>query len=235
MAPGSFGGIVRTFTADELKGCLECHAKWLDGTGGARADLGGANLSGANLSGADLGGADLIGANFSGANLRGANFSGANLSGAYLSGANLSGSYLSGAYLIGADLGGADLSGTNFSGADLFGADLSGAKLPEFGIPEGDLTVWKKINGTLVKLLIPEAAKRTASLVGRKCRAEFAKVVLIEGAYEVTSNGCGNGPDTVYRVGEIVRPDSYDDDIRIECSHGIHFFLTRGEAERWSQ
>ena len=165
MAPGSFGGIVRTFTADELKGCLECHAKWLDGTGGARADLGGAYLSGADLSDANLG----------------------------------------------------------------------GAKLPEFGIPEGDLTVWKKINGTLVKLLIPEAAKRTASLVGRKCRAEFAKVVLIEGAYEVTSNGCGNGPDTVYRVGEIVRPDSYDDDIRIECSHGIHFFLTRGEAERWSQ
>jgi len=215
---------VRTFTADELKGCLESHTKWLNGTGGARANLRGANLIDANLIGAYLRGANLIDANLSGAYLRGADLRGADLRGANFSGANLIGAYLRGA----------DLSGANFSGANLFDADLSGAKLPEFGIPEGDLTVWKKINGTLVKLLIPEVAKRTASLVGRKCRAEFAKVVLIEGAYEVTSNGCGNGPDTVYRVGEIVRPDSYDDDIRIECSHGIHFFLTRGEAERWT-
>jgi len=36
-----------------------------------------------------------------------------------------------------------------------------------------------------------------------------------------------------YRVGELVYPDSYDPDIRVECTHGIHFFLTREEAESW--
>ena len=41
-------------------------------------------------------------------------------------------------------------------------------------------------------------------------------------------------PETIYRVGEIVRPDSYDPDIRVECSHGIHFFITRKEAEDYA-
>jgi hypothetical protein len=34
-----------------------------------------------------------------------------------------------------------------------------------------------------------------------------------------------------YRQGETVRPDSYSDDIRLECAPGIHFCLTREEAE----
>ena len=36
---------------------------------------------------------------------------------------------------------------------------------------------------------------------------------------------------TVYRVGETVRPDSYDDNPLVECTHGIHWFATRAEAE----
>ena len=38
-------------TPDELKRILYRHAKWLDGKGGERANLSGADLSGANLSG----------------------------------------------------------------------------------------------------------------------------------------------------------------------------------------
>jgi hypothetical protein len=37
----------------------------------------------------------------------------------------------------------------------------------------------------------------------------------------------------LYRVGFPVYPDSYCDDIRIACAPGIHFFLTRKEAESW--
>jgi hypothetical protein len=159
----------------------------------------------------------------------------ADLSGADLSGANLSGADLSGANLSGANLSGADLSGADLFRADLSGADLSGAiNIPAFQICSGDLIVWKKIQGKLVTLLIPVDAKRTASLVGRKCRAEYAVVKWIEGNNPVTSNGCDNGVNTVYKVGETVTPDSYDDDIRVECSHGIHFFQTRKEAEEWS-
>ena len=46
--------------------------------------------------------------------------------------------------------------------------------------------------------------------------------------------GLRNIIETDYIPGQITKPDSYDDDPRIECSHGIHFFLTRKEAEEWS-
>ena len=213
-----------------LQGILAEHRDWyLGNNGGRRADL-----SGADLSGADLSDADLSRANLSGADLSGANLGRADLSRAYLGGANLSRAYLSGAnlsraYLSDADLRDADLRRANLRGADLSGADLRRAcKLPHFQIPEGRLIVYKKVQGKIVKLGIPVKAKRTASLVGRKCRAEYAKVLDIEGGGDVETRG------VVYAIGGTVVPDSYDDDIRIECTHGIHFFLTLKEAEEWN-
>ena len=78
--------------------------------------------------------------------------------------------------------------------------------------------------------VIPADAKRTASLVGRKCRAEWVRVLEIDGAEEAVS---GHDCATVYRVGETVRPDSYDDNPLVECTHGIHWFATRAEAEEY--
>lgn len=145
---------------------------------------------------------------------------------------------LRGANLREAKLSGADLSGANLWGANLREADLSGANLPSFQIPEGDLVGWKKINHRLIRLRIPYRAKRTGSLIGRKCRAEFAYVQSIQdGLSAVTAEWvfgtCPEAPRLEYRVGEYVYPDSYDDDPRVECTHGIHFFLTREEAENW--
>jgi len=39
---------------------------------------------------------------------------------------------------------------------------------------------------------------------------------------------------TEYAPGIVVRPDKWDPDPRVECTHGIHFFLTRQEAEEYS-
>ena len=156
---------------------------------------------------ADLWGADLRGANLWRADLRGAD--------------------LWGADLRGADLRGADLRGANLWGANLRGANLWGADLPPFQISEGTLIGWKKVESKIVKFRIPEEAKRTASLVGRKCRAEYAVVLDIEGGGPVETRRL------VYRIGETVYPDKYDDDIRVECTHGIHFFQTREEAEKY--
>jgi hypothetical protein len=157
------------------------------------------------------------------ANLRGANLRGANLRYANLRGANLRGANLRGANLRGADL----------RGADLRDANLRGARLPHFQIPQGgELIVWKKVDGRLVKLRVPADAKRTASLVGRKCRAEFAQVLEIEGA-DVIEVSRSYYRKTVYRIDETVYPDMYDPDPRVECTNGIHFFLTREEAEEW--
>jgi hypothetical protein len=183
------------------------------------AYLGGANLRGANLSDADLGGADLGGAYLGGANLRGANLVGAYLGGAYLGGANLGGADLGGAYLRGANLGGANLRSANLRGSDMSSFVI---------VPAGALEVYKKTSAGVVTLLIPRSAARVNAYGSRKCRAEYALVLdAPEGAVSQHDN------HTKYVVGETVYPDSYDPDPRIECSHGIHFFLTRTEAENW--
>ena len=161
--------------------------------------------------------ADLQEANLRLANLRGANLQRANLQGADLRGANLRE----------ANLRLANLQGANLQGVDLRGAELQGAFLPYFQIPEGQLIGWKKVKGRIIRLSIPSAANRTASLVGRKCRAEYAICKEIEGAETVETRGL------VYRPGKKMVPDRYDDDPRVECTHGIHFFLTRQEAENW--
>ena len=230
----------------------------LSGANLSGADLRRANLSGADLRCADLRGANLSCADLSGANLSGANLSCAYLSGADLRCANLSGANLSCAYLSGADLSGADLRGANLrradlrcanlSGADLSGADLSGANLRRADIPiglvnkfyplacpeSGAFIGWKKCrDGLIVKLEVLETAKRSSAF-GRKCRCSAAKVLCIEnidGTVADTAEAkSGRDADFIYRVGEIVSVDDFDEDRRNECSTGIHFFITRQEA-----
>ena len=227
----------------------------LSGADLSSADLRSANLRGANLGGADLRKANLSGADLWRANLSGANLSSANLGGAYLSGAdlwraNLSGADLRKANLSGANLGGADLRKANLSGADLWranlsGADLSGAYLRSakynegtafFALAcpeEGDFIAWKKVNNVIVKLKVPAEAKRSSATT-RKCRCEFAEVLelqSLDGApYKDDKVVNNNHVGIIYKVGEIVRPDSWDNDRWNECSHGIHFFITRDEA-----
>lgn len=239
----------------ELDEVFRLHVLWLAGnTEGKRADLRYTTLSYANLSEADLSEADLIGADLSEADLSGAKLIGANLSEADLSGAKLIGANLRGAKLIGADLReadlreaslrGADLCGANLSGANLSGADLSGAMVTNvrynehtsfFALQcpeEGSFIGWKKCkDDVIVKLLIPEDAKRS-SATSRKCRASKAIVLDVFGAeYGITSRGFMN---TLYEKGATVLPDSFDEDRWNECSHGIHFFITCKEAENYN-
>ena len=117
--------------ASKLNLILEQHKLFLDGKGGKRADLRGANLTGANLGGANLLGANLTGANLTGANLTDAFLEGAFLEFANLTGANLKDAKLRGAKLWSANLTGANLTGANLTGAYLFRANLSNAILPD--------------------------------------------------------------------------------------------------------
>ena len=207
------------------------------------ADLSGADLSGANLTRADLSRTNLYGANLSRANLYGTNLYGADLSradlyGANLSRANLYGADLYGAYLSRANLSGADLSRANLSRADLSRADLYGADHAEAALaqtvvcPEGDIIGWKKCQGgRLVRLLIPSDAKRS-NASGRKCRAEYAKVLaILDGNESVDEAHSQHNPGFIYRVGEMVHPDAFDEDRWNECAPGIHFYITQAEAE----
>jgi len=243
---------------EELETALEQHALWLEDTSqGARADLYDADLSDALLRGVNLSGANLRGAHLSGANLRGAflrdvyldnadlsvaDLDDADLKGAFLRGADLRGANLSDADLSYADLGGASLRGAHLGGANLRGAHLGGANLdgvrydadtcffalqcPE----EGAFIGWKKCrNRVIVKLLIPEDAKRSSATT-RKCRASKVQVLEVIGGDFGESGYDGS---VVYRKGDTIVVNDFDDDRWRECSAGIHFFLTRGEAESY--
>ena len=185
--------------------------------------------AGANLYGASLDRASLDGASLDGASLDGASLNRASLNGANLDGANLYRANLNGANLDGANLDGASLDGASLYRANLNGASLENVKNLFYQIPqEGELIVWKAVAGGVCKLRVPPEAKRTATPIGRKCRAEWVEVL------EAPTNGAGlHDRNVVYRAGEIVRPDKYDPDPRVECTHGIHFFLTREEAEAY--
>ena len=219
----------------DLQEFLENHRLWLVSGAGECADLSGANLAGANFAGANLRRAYLINARLEGADFSYASLEGADLSYASLEGADLSGVDLGGANLYCADLREADISGADLGGADLRGANLSDVKYNEntsfFALQcpeEGSFIGWKKCeNGVLVKLLIPEDAKRSSG-TSRKCRASKAVVLEVIGAEKGISTWDAS---FVYEVGKEVMPDSFNEDRWNECSHGIHFFITRKEAE----
>ena len=203
-----------------------------------------ANLKDANLRSADLCGANLSGANLRDANLRYANLRDANLRGAKLWYANLRYANLRYANLRGADLRGANLRGANLHDADLLDAKLQDAKnVPAYVInitniiPEGSIIGWKRTNEGIVKLRISHSTKRSNATT-RKCRAAEAKVLELQtldgkpyGGEYMTSK---HDPTFEYRIGEVVKPDKpFDEDRWNECSTGIHFFITRYEAEQW--
>ena len=192
----------------------------------------GVSLSKANLAGACLAWADLDGADLTGADLTGADIAWADLADANLKDANLEDANLKGAYLEGADLTGAHL-----TGAHLTGANLNCAKnipyIPLACPSEGAFIGWKKVEWKyLVKIQIPEDARRLSATT-RKCRCDKAMVLDITSLDgnkhydEVTNN---NYKETVYKVGEMVYPDSFDENRWNECSNGIHFFINKEDA-----
>ena len=233
-------------TNEELNKIIENHKHWLnqdcDGWQSMKADLryvdlrqadlGYTNLIGADLRNADLRNADLRGANLFNADLRNADLGYTNLDGANLRNANLS--Y---AYLRFADLRNAYLRDADLDGADLRNADLSNAKNMPFipyACPDtGSFIGYKKARKKIVKLEIPEDAKRTSGM-SRKCRCNKAKVL---GIYDYGNNlledkevASNRDKNFIYRVGEIVEVKDFDEDRWHECSTGIHFFINFEEA-----
>ena len=192
----------------------------------------GVSLANANLAGTCLAVADLAGADLKGADLTGADISWADLADAVLIGAKLEDADLKGAFLEGADLNEADITGANINWAN-----LNGAKNIPF-IPlacpsKGAFIGWKKVEGTyLVKLQIPEDARRLSATT-RKCRCDKAMVLDITSLdgnkhYDEVTNNRYN--ETIYKVGEFVYPDSFDENRWNECSNGIHFFINKEDA-----
>ena len=184
-----------------------------------------------SLSYADLRSADLRNADLSYADLRNADLRYADLSSADLSSADLRYADLRNAHLRNADLRSAVL-----RSADLRNAVLSYAEnIPHIHMAcptDGAFIGWKKVKGFLIQLDIPSDAKRS-SATSNKCRCDKAMVLSIT---NIASGESINKIDndeyahTEYVVGQMVFPDSWDEDRFNECSHGIHFFIDKQDA-----
>ena len=87
--------------------------------------------------------------------------------------------------------------------------------------------------------LMQRAANEIEGLIveaKRKCRAEFVRVLELFKDGKPTTEPAytqAHGPRTEYPVGKIVCPDKWCEDWTNECSNGIHFFITRLEAEAY--
>ena len=218
-------------TQEELNKVLENHKHWLN------EDCDGLEEMKANLRYADLRYADLCGVNLRYADLCGADLRGVNFRNADLCKADLCGANLRYADLCGADLRYADLCGADLRNADLLYADLCKAvnvpfipyACPDFGMFIG----YKKASGYIVELEIPEDAKRLSATT-RKCRCNKAKVLRIlnydRTVADVTEVRSNYNSAFVYKVGDIVSVDNFDEDRFNECSTGIHFFINFQEA-----
>ena len=133
-----------------------------------------------------------------------------------------------------ADLRGADLRGANLRGANLRDADLRGARGVYMACPtDGSFIGWKKASGYVVKLQIPEDARR-GSAGGEKCRCDKAYVVEIQNAdgtkADIDTIHSNHDANFVYTVGATVEVSDFDDDRWSECAPGIHFFIDRRAA-----
>lgn len=213
-----------------------------EGAGLCRANFAGADLNsaffvGAKLIDANFSNASLHDVNFTDAELRRANFSGAGLERASFKEARLRRAVFIGSSLIDADFDGADLEGVVFNYARLDGVENLNPS-PFMVCPEeGAFIGWKKLSGGYVaKLEIPARAKRTGTLTSRKCRASLVKTLAI---YDRKGNEVKGRvmsklfPSAYYQKGRLTKADGYDSDFSVECTHGIHFFITRQEAEAW--
>ena len=215
------------------------------------ADFSEAILTGARFNGADLSWAIFDRANasacFCGARLFNtcflctkanyADFRGAKLSFSYIENTDLYGTKFMGADLNSADVFVKDFSNINVRGAHIGSGLLKGENLdcafPLACPEEGPFIGWKKASGKIIKLEIPENAKRS-SAYGRKCRCNKAKVLVIQeldgqdsGLVEIESD---HDKNFIYKIGETVKVDDFCEDRWEECSAGIHFFITRNEA-----
>ena len=198
------------------------------------ADLCGADLRGSNLRYANLCDADLCDANLRDADLCGADLRGSNLRCANLCDADLCDANLRDANLCDADLRGANLYGADLRGTDLRGANLRDAKGCYLSCPtEGSFIGWKKASGHIVKLRIPEDARRS-SATGHKCRCDKAYVMEIQNmdGTKATEDTVRSDHDKnfVYTVGATVEVPDFDDNRWSECAPGIHFFIDRRAA-----
>lgn len=100
----------------------------------------------------------------------------------------------------------------------------------------GSFTAYKMASGKIIKLLVPEDARRSSG-TGRKCRCDKALVLEIQNIDGTKANvdHVKSNYDNyfVYTVGEMARVPEFCEDRFSECAEGIYFFINRQEAVKY--
>lgn len=201
----------------------------------------GVDLSCENLSDIDFSHTNLNGVNLKGANLRYADLTGADLTNAILNNqtdfkyAKLDGAKGLEAYRIVPEEG-------SFIGWKKVSL-LSGFRKNENMYCGFE---YRTCTDAVLKLEIPKHAKRVNAYGSRKCRSSSARVLSVLDAKGkrpirlkekdalISPNAYTNcAKPLLYAPGKLMRADSFDPDPRVECSNGIHFFMTKQEAINW--
>lgn len=155
-----------------------------------------------------------------------------------------------------------DLSRADLSEADLYRVDLSETDLREANFydaylrytylknveynerttffisqcPDGSFVGYKKIKEYIIKLLIPEDAKRSSATT-LKCRCSKAivqEIQTIDGEKsELKAIASERDENFIYEVGKQVEVKDFDEYRWNECSAGIHFFISRDAAVKY--
>lgn len=244
---------LRRISKEELKDILTLHELWLNKSpGGVKADLKYADLSFTELSGSNLSRADLRYSDFSGSS-----FGHSNLSYSDLSHSNFYGVIFDHSNLSYSDLRYSNFACSRFNGSNLFCSDVRFSNLEHATllkdrllpltkatlsiVPQsGIFTGWKKVVDLRNKrewlLELEIIGARVNAIGSRKCRASEVKVISAnvlgedEGCFPPTFTAMRNAA-FIYEIGKTYKVDNFNDDIREECGAGIHFFITRKEAE----
>ena len=117
---------------------------------------------------------------------------------------------------------------------------------------KGGFTAWKigysGFSECLIELYIPADALWLIGIhnsypgfyefnSGYKCRASKAKVVTIlnldTNKYIKKATTAGYGSLTTYKVGKVVKPNSFNKNWNKVCTNGIHFFMNKKQALNW--
>ena len=120
----------------------------------------------------------------------------------------------------------------NLYSANLRSADVSLLTTGYFCVcpSEGSFVGYKKASNKIVVLEIPADAKRSSATT-YKCRCDKAKVLRIEELdgtiSDVAEVKSDYNPNFIYKVGEVVSVDDFDENRWNECSTGIHFFIDK--------
>lgn len=201
-----------------------------------------------DLRGWDLSNIDFTLCSFDGCILDGTNFQNSSVENALFDGVSLRGANFREANLRTASFRYCDMRDCDIRGADLFGAVLEYAKLD--GIQDDEHTKWfrlhcpekgaflgykKCVNDRMVQLLIPADARRTSATLP-SCRCDKAKVLTIKSFdFEQNFEEAWSLVDEnfVYKRGEWVEVKNFNEDRWMDSTTGIHFWMTREEAEAY--